>query len=41
MQLVFEKSKAGREGIVFPKKDVPTDGKIDKKYARSKDAELP
>jgi len=41
MELIFERSKAGRKGMVLPKKDVPADAKIDKKYARGKEAELP
>ncbi len=41
MELIFGISSSGRIGVTLPEKDVPTEGKIDKRYLREKDAELP
>ena len=41
MELIFEKSKPGRHGMRLPALDVPKASPVDKKYRRSKDAELP
>ena len=41
MELVFEKSKAGRIGVILPKKDVPVSFGFDNKYKRKEEATLP
>jgi len=41
MELIFEKSIAGRKGFCFGPSDVPTHAHIPSKYARSEDAPLP
>ncbi len=41
MELIFEKSRPGRKGLTLPEKDVPAEAKLDPKYARKEDAELP
>jgi len=41
MELVFEKSKAGRIGVKLPKKDVPVSSGFDEKYKRKEEASLP
>ncbi len=41
MELIFERSIAGRKGFDFGKSDVPVHAKIAPKYARTEDAPLP
>lgn len=41
MELIFEKSVSKRKGISLPKRDVPVQADIPKKYKRKKDAQLP
>ena len=41
MELIFAKSRPGIMGITLPEKDVPVEGRIDKRYLREKCAELP
>jgi len=41
MELIFEKSVAGRKGFLFGPSDVPTHVNIPVKYARAEDAPLP
>ena len=41
MELIFEKSRKGKIGGTLPVKDVGVKVEIDKRYARSRDAELP
>jgi len=41
MELIFERSVAGRKGFDFGKSDVPVHAKIPAKYARAVDAPLP
>jgi len=41
MELIFEKSRPGRKGLTLPERDVPAEAKLDPKYARKEDAELP
>ncbi|MCK5450346.1 MAG: aminomethyl-transferring glycine dehydrogenase subunit GcvPB [Candidatus Omnitrophica bacterium] len=41
MGLIFAKSRPGRTGVTLPLKDVPVECKLDKRYLRGKDAELP
>ena len=41
MELIFEKSRPGRTGIVFPEKDVPVTCVLEDKYKRKTPAELP
>lgn len=41
MELIFERSKAGRRGVRMPEKDVPSSVKLPHKFKRASDAELP
>ncbi|MBD3426771.1 MAG: aminotransferase class V-fold PLP-dependent enzyme [Candidatus Omnitrophica bacterium] len=41
MELIFERSKEGRTGVSLPSSDVPTRVKVDERFTREKDAELP
>jgi len=41
MELIFEKSKSGKNRASLPLKDVPGEPRLDKQYKRAKDAELP
>ncbi|MFP4580609.1 MAG: aminomethyl-transferring glycine dehydrogenase subunit GcvPB [Candidatus Sumerlaeia bacterium] len=41
MQLIFEKSKAGRHGVRLPDSDVPVKAELDAGYLRAEDAMLP
>ena len=41
MRLIFEKSIKGRTGLKLPAAGVPTAVKLDSKYSRKKDAQLP
>ncbi|MBU0684017.1 MAG: aminomethyl-transferring glycine dehydrogenase subunit GcvPB [Candidatus Omnitrophota bacterium] len=41
MELIFEKSRPGRIGVVFPEKDVPVTCVLETKYKRNATAELP
>ena len=41
MELIFEKSIAGRKGFIFGPSDVPVNAKIPAAYARREDAPLP
>ncbi|MGB2600723.1 MAG: aminomethyl-transferring glycine dehydrogenase subunit GcvPB [Candidatus Omnitrophota bacterium] len=41
MELIFERSKPGRKGVSLPLSDVPAEVKVDRKFKRAKDAELP
>ena len=41
MELIFEKSIAGRKGFCFGDSDVPVHANIPAKYARAEDAPLP
>lgn len=41
MRLIFEKTIEGRQGAKITKVDVPLDGKLDAKYCRQKQANLP
>lgn len=41
MDLIFEKSKLGRTGVKMPKNDVSVECKLDAKYLRAEEAQLP
>ncbi|MDD5560688.1 MAG: aminomethyl-transferring glycine dehydrogenase subunit GcvPB [Candidatus Omnitrophica bacterium] len=41
MQLIFEKSRAGRKGFALPEIDVPITGALPEKYCRKTQANLP
>ncbi len=41
MKLIFEKSRPGRRGFRFPRKDVPTAAALPPEYLRAEPAELP
>ncbi|MFH1442310.1 MAG: aminomethyl-transferring glycine dehydrogenase subunit GcvPB [Candidatus Omnitrophota bacterium] len=41
MRLIFEKTIEGRQGVKIPKSDVPLDGKLEHKYCRQKEPNLP
>ncbi len=41
MQLIFEKSRAGRKGFTLPEIDVPQAGGLPKAYCRNQEAQLP
>jgi glycine dehydrogenase subunit 2 len=41
MELIFERSRQGRRGYSLPRRDVPVSCKLDKKYIRKRDPELP
>jgi len=41
MELIFERSKAGRKGYSLPARDVPESLRLDDQYIRQSDPELP